>query len=160
MTVPIFVAFPLSPLFGVMLALILGVFAGFLGVGPWLKNWRVWAVLTGLVVLGLVVIALFGEQILPDGASDPITLLQRWLKQAGRWQAHTTRNASGWMQKIYRSTPDWTHTWLLLIYGVARPFLPAALFDPAIAIWKMITVWRSLGWALLLPFLFCRYPFS
>jgi len=153
MVAPILLVLPLSPLFGVMLTGMLGLFAVFLDGGPWLKNWRMWALLIGLVVLGLVVITLFGEQILPERASDPVTLLQRWLKQAGRWQAYNSRHASGWMQKIFRSTPTWMHTWLVLVYGIARPFLPAALFDQAIAIWKMIAVWRSLGWTLLLPFL-------
>lgn len=153
MVAPILIALPLSPLFGVMLAGMLGVYAIFLGSGSWLKDWRVWAVLIGLVLIGMVVVAVFGEQILPGGASDPITLLQRWLKQAGRWQAYNAEHASGWMQKIFRSSPAWTHSWLLMIYGVVRPFLPAALFDSAAPIWRGIAVWRSLGWALLLPFL-------
>jgi len=81
-------------------------------------------------------------------------LLQRWLKHRANWQAYTSERSSGWMQKIFRSTPEWTHSWLLLIYGVARPFLPAALFDhTSAAIWQGIAIWRSLGWALLLPFL-------
>ncbi len=150
---PILIAFPLSPLFGLMLAGMLGVFALFLGGGSWIRDWRVWAVLIGLVVLGLVVVAMFGEQILPGGVANPVVLLQRWLKQAGRWQAYNAEHASGWMQKIFRSTPVWAHTWLLLFYGVARPFLPAALFDSAASIWQAIAVWRSLGWTLLLPFL-------
>jgi len=153
MVVPILIAFPLSPLFGLMLAGMMGMFAIFLGGGRWLRDWRVWAVLIGLVVLGMIVVAVFGEQILPGGASNPVLLLQRWLKQAGRWQAYNAEHASGWMQKTFRSTPVWAHTWLLLFYGVARPFLPAALFDSAAAIWQAIAVWRSLGWALLLPFL-------
>jgi hypothetical protein len=153
MVMPLMFALPLSPLFGVMLAVMLGVFALFLGGGGWLKNWYVYAVLIGLVVMGLIVVGLFGEQILPGGESNPVALLQRWLRQAARWQAYNAEHASGWMQKIFRSTPPWMHTWLLLIYGIVRPFLPAALFDPAATVWQAIVVWRSLGWAVLLPFL-------
>jgi hypothetical protein len=150
---PILIALPLSPLFGVMLAGMLGIYALIVGESRWVKNWRVWAVLAVLVVTGMVVIAVFAEQILPGSASDPVTLLQRWLKQAGRWQAYNAEHASGWMQKIFRSSPAWMHTWFLLIYGVARPFLPAALFDPAALMWQGIAIWRSLGWTLILPFL-------
>jgi hypothetical protein len=153
MVFPLLIAFPLSPLFGVMLATMLGVFALFLGKGSWLKDWRVWGIMIGLVALGLIVVAIFGEQILPGEQANPLSLLQRWFKQAGRWQAYNAERASGWMQKIFRSTPEWTHGWLLLIYGIARPFLPAALFDSAAAIWQSIAIWRSIGWVLLLPFL-------
>jgi hypothetical protein len=150
---PILIALPLSPLFGVMLAGMLGAYALVLGGSRLVKYWRVWAVLAVLVLIGMVVIAVFGEQILPGSASDPISLLQRWLKQAGRWQAYNAEHASGWMQKIFRSSPAWMHNWFLLIYGVVRPFLPAALFDSAALIWQGIAVWRSLGWTLILPFL-------
>ncbi len=150
---PLLFSIPLSPLFAVMLAGMLFFFAFFLGGSQWLKDWRVWAVLVGLLLLGLLVVTLLGDQILPGGNSNPIVLLQRWLRQAARWQAYNSEHASGWMQKIYRATPKWTHTWLLLAYGVARPFLPAALFDSSASIWQAIAIWRSLGWALLLPFL-------
>lgn len=153
MVVPLLAALPLSPLFALVLAGMLGVFAIFLGGSHWLRDWRTWVVFVGVVVLGLLVVAFFGEQILPSGTSNPMILLQTWLRQAARWQAYNSEHASGWMQKIFRSTPVWAHTWLLLTYGVARPFLPAALFDPGASIWIAIAIWRSLGWALLLPFL-------
>jgi len=162
LVLPLVVSLPLSPLFALMLAGMLGVYALFLSAIPkgvfgagiqWLKDWRVWAVFIGLVALGLLVITFWGEQFLPGGASNPVALLQLWLRQAARWQAYNSEHASGWMQKIFRSTPEWTHTWLLLTYGVVRPFLPAALFDPGASIWQGIAIWRSLGWALLLPFL-------
>jgi hypothetical protein len=153
MLVPILAALPLSPLFALMLAGMLGVFAVFLGGISWLRDWRVWAIMIGAVLLGFLVVITFGDQILPGGSSNPVALLRLWLKLASRWQAYNSEHASGWMQKIFRSTPEWTHTWLLLTYGVARPFLPAALFDPGASIWQGIAIWRSLGWALLLPFM-------
>ncbi len=153
MLLPILFCLPLSPLFALMLAGMLLGFALFLDGARWLKNWRLWIVLVGLVLLALGVVWLFGEQILPGGAANPLVLLQRWLKQSARWQAYNSEHASGWMQKIFDSTPAWTHTWLLLAYGVARPFLPAALFDAAAPIWQAINIWRSLGWALFLPLL-------
>ncbi|HBX68781.1 MAG TPA: hypothetical protein DEH25_05205 [Chloroflexi bacterium] len=146
-------SFPLSLLFAVMLAGMLAVFALFLTTGSWKKHWRVWLVLAALVALALVVIWLFGDQLLPTGSANPVKLLQRWLRQAARWQAYNTEHASGWMQKVFRTTPQGFHPWILLGYGVVRPFLPAALFDSAAPLWQGIAIWRSLGWVLLLPFL-------
>jgi len=154
MVLPLFVCLPLQPLVAVMLGGIMGLFALFLGNLQWLKDWRLWAVLIGLVVAGLVVITLFGEKILPGNHSNPIALLRIWLKQAARLQAINSEQASGWMQKVFRSTPEWAHAWFLLSYGVVRPFLPASLFDnTSAAIWQGIAIWRSFGWTLLLPFL-------
>lgn len=162
LVVPLVISLPLSPLFTLMLAGMLGVYTLFLSAIPkgvfgagiqWLKDWRIWVIFIGLVALGLLIVTFLGEQFLPGGASNPVAFLQLWLRQAARWQAFNSEHASGWMQKIFRSTPEWSHTWLLLIYGMARPFLPAALFDPGASIWQGIAIWRSLGWALLLPFL-------
>jgi hypothetical protein len=144
---------PLSPLFAVLLALFLVVFALFSSQGRWLKNWRVWLVLLGIVVLVLVVITILGDQLLPSNVSNPLVLLQRWLRQTARLQAIYTRQTSGWMQKVFRVIPKWSQLWFLTGYGVVRPFLPAAIFDSAAPIWQAIAIWRSLGWALMLPFL-------
>jgi hypothetical protein len=38
-------------------------------------------------------------------------------------------------------------------YGVAQPVLPAALADPTAWPWKVISIFRALGWYLLIPFL-------
>jgi hypothetical protein len=149
----ILIAFPLSPPFCLFLIGMLGIFPFFVNDEGWIKKRRKWVSLIVLILLGLTVIMIFGSRILPEVASNPLIILQRWMSQAGRWQAYYAENASGWMQKIFRSTPDWSHTWLLLSYGIVRPFLPAALFDSAATIWRTIAVWRSLGWALLLPFL-------
>jgi NADH:ubiquinone oxidoreductase subunit 5 (subunit L)/multisubunit Na+/H+ antiporter MnhA subunit len=42
---------------------------------------------------------------------------------------------------------------MVIAYGVAQPFLPAALTDDAAVIWRLIAVLRGLGWYMLLPFL-------
>jgi len=58
--------------------------------------------------------------------------------------------SSGWVQKIFRLTPEWTHIWLLLGYGVVQPFFPAALIATGNPLWRIIGVWRALGWTTLL----------
>jgi hypothetical protein len=144
---------PLSPLFALMLAGTLVLLALVLNRGRVLSNWRLWAALAGLVALALLGVWLFGKNILPGGANNPLALIQEWIKLAARWQAYHSERLSGWVQKIFRSTPEWTHVWLLVTYGVARPFLPAALFDSAAIFKQIITIWRSLGWTVLLALL-------
>ncbi len=154
MVAALLLALPLSPLFAVMLAAFLLVLAFFLVEAVRLRDWRLWLALGGLLALSLAAVWLLGDRLLSGVASDPLTLLHRWLRAAAHWQAYYSERASGWMQKVFRTTPDALHPWILLAYGVARPFLPAALFDVAAnALWRGIALWRALGWALLLPFL-------
>jgi hypothetical protein len=119
-----------------------------------LRRRRFW-IFAGLLALA----ALTGSwlslrQFAPPGVNDPLAILSWWLQKSAEWQAHLSERASGWIQKIFDETPDWMNLPLLLFYGVARPFLPAALIDITSApIWYGIAVWRAVGWTLLLPLL-------
>ncbi len=144
---------PLSPTFTALLTVTLAVLAVFLGRGRWLRDWRLWAALAGLVCIGLTGIWIFGERLIPGGASNPVALLQDWVRLTAQWQTHTSGHASGWMQKIFKLTPGWAHTWILLGYGVVQPFLPAALIATGNWLWRLIALWRAIGWTFLLSFL-------
>ncbi|MCK4741074.1 MAG: hypothetical protein KAS80_02195, partial [Anaerolineales bacterium] len=50
--------------------------------------------------------------------------------------------------------PGSFRTPFLVLYGLIQPFLPAALIAPGAPIWRIIGIYRSLGWFLALPFLF------
>ncbi|UCH59122.1 MAG: hypothetical protein JSV61_13010 [Anaerolineales bacterium] len=110
-----------------------------------------------LVLLAILILAatwLTLRQLAPEVGTNPLALLQWWFKKTADWQAHLSKRASGWIQKIFRSTPDWMDMPLLLGYGVVQPFLPAALGDISGAfLWRSIAIWRALGWTLLLPLL-------
>jgi CDP-diglyceride synthetase len=57
------------------------------------------------------------------------------------------------MQKVLKGTPDWVKLPALLVYGVAQPFLPAALIAGSRApIWHWVAIWRAVGWTVLLAF--------
>jgi hypothetical protein len=110
------------------------------------------ALLTVLVVAGLWYT--WGS-FAPEGVSNPYELVGWWVKKSADWQAYLSERASGWMQKIFDSTPKWVHAPLLLAYGVVQPFLPAALSDATGAIlWRAVAVLRAVGWTFLLVLLF------
>ncbi|HSR30376.1 MAG TPA: hypothetical protein VLY63_07405, partial [Anaerolineae bacterium] len=74
-------------------------------------------------------------------------------RKSADYQAYLSRRASGWLQKVFRSTPEWMHLPFLLVYGILRPMLPAALLAGGTPLWRAIAIWRSLGWTLLLSLL-------
>jgi hypothetical protein len=114
---------------------------------------RLWLILAILAVVIGLGIWLSWERIAPAGMTNPLMVIGWWLKQAAKWQAYLTQRASGWVQKIFKTVPDWTQIFLLLGLGVLQPFLPAALLDQGIPIWRGVAIWRAIGWSLVLPFL-------
>lgn len=115
---------------------------------------RVWAVLALLAVLVIAGLWFTWGSFAPQGVSNPFELVSWWVRKSADYQAHLSERASGWVQKIFDSTPEWTHTPMLLVYGIVQPFLPAALSDATGAlIWRAVAIWRAAGWTFLLVFL-------
>jgi len=111
----------------------------------------------GLGVLALLIIAGIGlawGQITPEGMSNPLDVIRWWVKKSAEWQAHLSERASGKIQAIFDRTPDWLHLPMLIVYGVVQPLLPAALVDvTSTIIWRLINIWRAVGWTALLALL-------
>ena len=154
---PLVIGLPLSPpLVGIMLGLL--ILVG-LGMDDWrvLRNWRLWAALGGLAVFAVVALWLGWGKIAPRISADqfdsPLAMITYWVQFSARWQATLSRNASGWLQKIFDSTPEWFDLPFLLAYGVTRPLLPAQLTAWGPPLWRATGIWRGLGWTLLLPLL-------
>ena len=139
----------------VWLALILALLAAFswlvaLGVGALLAVW--WWIdysatladrrrrLMGWAFLALLMIAGF-------------TFTARWLQESAAWDISEALRNSGWIQAIFDQLPENLHTLFIVIYGLMQPVLPAALIDPALPIWSVLTSFRSVGWYLMIPLL-------
>jgi hypothetical protein len=110
-----------------------------------------WLVLVALVLVGLAGIWIALREVVPIRITNPIAMVSWWLRKSSSLQAYISQHASGWMQKILKITPLWTHLPMLLVYGVVQPFLPASLVAGSGApIWQGIAIWRSFGWTILL----------
>lgn len=113
-----------------------------------------WLALLLLAVIGLAGLYAALREVVPARITNPVAMLNWWLHKSASFQAYTSRHASGWMQKIFKFTPEWSHLPMLLAYGVVQPFLPAALVASSQApVWRAIAIWRAVGWTLLLGFL-------
>jgi len=112
---------------------------------PWMfirANWSRyfrWQALFG-VVLGLAAVMAFA-------------LLGRWLLTSASWDVHLAEQGSGMIEYIFARMPPGLQLPFMTGYGLTQPLLPAAIFDPAPWIIQSISVFRSIGWYLLLPFL-------
>jgi len=80
-------------------------------------------------------------------------ILEWWRSVGGQWQRNLLATQSDWFRRLFKTTPTWAHMPLVVVYGLMRPFLPAAIIDHGAPLWRAIAVWRGLGWVALLPFL-------
>ncbi|MBL7162431.1 MAG: hypothetical protein ISS57_07475 [Anaerolineales bacterium] len=144
---------PLSPAFTMLLVFALGLTAVFMFHYRWLRDWRFWITVGILLIVGFVGIWFFGAQISQGDLTNPIAVLQYWIERTGIWQTILSQQASGWMYKLSENTSAELFKWVVLVYGVVQPFLPAALIASGNWLWRLIAIWRALGWTLLLPLL-------
>ncbi|OGO33572.1 MAG: hypothetical protein A2Z16_08710 [Chloroflexi bacterium RBG_16_54_18] len=154
--IPLALFLPFSPPFAALLFVMLGLSALALSKDTNLvkrSRWF-WVVVIGMVLLILVGLWLALSQFTPERISNPIEMISWWLRKSAEYQAHLTKLASGWLQKTFKSTPEWLHMPILVGYGTVQPFLPAAITVGSHApIWPRIVLWRSVGWTILLGFL-------
>ncbi|MEW6092452.1 MAG: hypothetical protein AB1531_00660 [Chloroflexota bacterium] len=111
----------------------------------------------GVGVVGLAVVAaLLLWQGLARGSfagASFIETLGKWLKYTADWDAYLTQRASDGLQPLFDALPESLHIPLVTVYGVAQPFLPAAVFAPGVWPMRTLGILRGLGWYALLPFL-------
>jgi len=158
--VAILLFLPFSPLFTALLVVMLALTALFYNI-PGLRRSlssrklfsqrRLWLITVGVLLLVIIAVWFALGQFAPEKISNPIAMINWWIKKSADWQAHLTERASGKIQAIFERTPEWSHAYLLLAYGIAQPLLPAALVVTSQApIWQGIAIWRALGWTILL----------
>ncbi|MEJ2600232.1 MAG: hypothetical protein P8Z00_17995, partial [Anaerolineales bacterium] len=128
--VPILLYLPFSPPFAALLLVLLGLAALFMGPSIQLSSLvrqRWFWFLAGLLAVAAAAGVWASWRQLAPGVHNPLELIPWWIQKTAEYQVHLTKVASGWIQKIFKSTPTWMHLPFLMGYGVVRPFLPAAL---------------------------------
>jgi Dolichyl-phosphate-mannose-protein mannosyltransferase len=144
---------PFSPPVSGILLVTLAILAVSLEGWQILRQVRFWIVLGGIALVAGIGIWVAWGRIAPEGISNPLALISWWITQTARWQQLFIRRTTDVVRGLFRMTPDWSHTPILVAYGVLQPFLPAAITDDGVPIWKGIAIWRSIGWNAMLTFL-------
>lgn len=112
------------------------------------------AVALGLGMVALVLIWQAWSTVGGLSGTSPLYVVRGWWESvAGEWRLRLLIRDSDWAALVLDNTPGWTHVPFLVLLGLIHPFLPAAIADPGNPLWRAISIWRSLGWYLLLPLL-------
>lgn len=139
--IPILITLPISwPFTSSLLLLLLLAYLA-------LDDWRLLRIRWVLPAIGIALVAglAFAFIYLDIGSL--------WLVQAADWQVYVSANASGWVAREFERMPLWGQIPFLVVYGIFRPLLPAALVADGPPIWSIIGVWRAVGWTALLGLL-------
>lgn len=154
MLVPaLILALPISPPYALAILGVVG--------GAWLwekrlitsRSWWFIIPLLGLAFVAILLVVRSWSTI-GDQTSTGFDVLLEWWKSVGaQWQLNMLWMQSDWTRHLFRGTPEWAHLPLIVVYGLIRPFLPAAIVDHGALLWRMIAILRGVGWSVLLPFL-------
>lgn len=154
MVVPLAICLPFSPpvaALALAMLVFLAVVLRFSRAGLHIGASRLWLGLGALIVLSLLGLYIALRQFTPAGMSNPLEMLSWWASHSAKWQAYINVHASGWLQKMLKGAPEWLKLPAVVGYGVAQPFLPAALVAGSRAsIWHWVAIWRAIGWTVLL----------
>jgi hypothetical protein len=108
----------------------------------WLENIlphvdKKWRTLTTLLLLAVIIVGLF--------------LSWGWLVDSSKWDLYLMESSSGRIQWEVELVGEKLRAPFIIGYGMAQPVLPAAIVYPGIPITQTISIFRALGWYLLVP---------
>lgn len=108
----------------------------------WLENIlphvdKKWRTLTTLLLLLVIAAGLF--------------LSWGWLVDSSKWDLYLMESSSGRIQWEVELIGERLRAPFIIGYGMAQPVLPAAIVYPGIPITRAISIFRALGWYLLVP---------
>jgi hypothetical protein len=131
---------------------------GLLLVAWWLepgqrRSWKPIALSGVLLILGLAAVTWIFSRYPSLERAGPWRVLLEWLQYNAEFQSYLLERASGWVQKLIREAGSQWQLAIVLLYGLARPVLPAQLVVPGASIMRAIGIFRGLGWYLLAPLL-------
>ena len=147
-------ALPISPPFVIVIFTIVASAWFWEGLGVGRRSKLFVLALLGVVVLAALALAVRAWAGLDAIAGSPWEIIREWWVNAGdQWRVTLVSEESVMLDTLLDRLPGSFRIPFLVLYGLTQPFLPAALIAPGAPIWRIIGIWRSLGWFLMLPFL-------
>jgi hypothetical protein len=116
-------------------------------------SWKPVAIFSIILILALVIVISVWSSLPSLEGTNPVNIFFTWLANNFNFQSYQLERGSGWIQKLSRQDIEQLWPVVVVSYGLTRPVLPAAIFDPAPLIWVVINVLRAAGWYALAPLL-------
>jgi hypothetical protein len=82
-----------------------------------------------------------------------IGIILNWFRESVSWVIYQLERGSGQVQNVFSRLNPTTRFLFVVGYGIAQPVLPPAFLAPTTLTWRIIAIFRAMGWYLLLPML-------
>jgi len=113
-------------------------------------TWRAILIGGGTLVVAILLLWLGLARGSFAGAS-PMEVVTQWLQTSTKWDIYLLERSSGRVQMLFKEMPESFQLPFVTGYGLAQPVLPAAVFDETIWVWRIIGIFRAIGWYVLAP---------
>ncbi len=131
----------------------LAIFAGWVYLRGEYKRipWQALVIIAVVFILALFVLASALNRNNDFGAASPVGVILNWFRASAKWDTYRLERGSGWIQSLFRKMNTSEQYLFTIVYGVLQPVLPAAFTDPSTLTWRVIGIFRAVGWYLILP---------
>lgn len=107
-----------------------------------------------LVTLGITVTAQVWSSLANMPQGNLLQTIGYWFTGGAKFELVLLERDSGWVQRLFDQTPEWSHYLMATGNGLVQPFLPAAIADSSsLPLPRFVGLLRAGGWFFLLPFL-------
>lgn len=106
-----------------------------------------------LFVVALIALTASWNSLVAAHGNGFLGVIGNWARATARYNTYLLGRSSGIVQLLFHALPPALAFPFVAAYGVLQPVLPAALLEPGIAFWRIVAIFRSLGWYMLLPLL-------
>lgn len=142
----------ISPAMALMLIILFGVWIWLRGENARLP-WPVWVAVGGVFFVGVLLLAWSLSRQNNFGGGSPVGVILNWIRDSVKYVIYQLERGSGQIQNVFSKMNPLAQFLFVIGYGIAQPVLPPAFFEPTTLTWRIIAVFRALGWYLALPFL-------
>ena len=115
--------------------------------------WPVIAAAGGVLFVGIIFLAWSLSRQHDFSGGSPIGIILNWVRASVSWVIDQLERGSGQVQNVFSKMNPLAQFLFVVGYGVVQPVLPPAFFEPTTITWRVIAIFRSTGWYLLLPLL-------
>ncbi len=125
----------------------------------WLRGERAtppWPVLAGIgavFILGLLVLAWSLSRKTDFAGGSPVATILNWTRSSVNWVIYLLERGSGQVQNVFSKLNPVAQFAFVVGYGITQPVLPPAFLEPTTLIWRIIAIFRAVGWYAILPLL-------
>lgn len=106
-----------------------------------------------MFVAGIIFLAISLSPQHDFSSESPVGIILNWFRSSVKWVIYQLEKGSGQIQNVFSQMNPLGQFLFVVGYGIAQPVLPPAFFEPTTLTWRIIAIFRALGWYVLLPFL-------